>query len=145
MADKLEFELVSPEKLLVSQPVAMVVVPGADGLFGVLPGHAPMIVTVRPGIIDVYGDNQTTVSRRIFVAGGFAEVTDTRCTVLAEEASELDALLASDTAALEKQLSDLREDIEDATSDVERRALEARLVTTQAKLDLIASLTAEAA
>ncbi|MFC7333706.1 ATP synthase F1 subunit epsilon [Rhodocista pekingensis] len=145
MADKLEFELVSPEKLLISQPVAMVVVPGADGLFGVLPGHAPMIVTVRPGIIDVYGDNQTTVSRRIFVAGGFAEVTDTRCTVLAEEASELDALLASDTAALEKQLSDLREDIEDATSDVERRALEARLVTTQAKLDLIASLTAEAA
>ncbi|ACI99627.1 ATP synthase F1 subunit epsilon [Rhodospirillum centenum] len=139
MADKLEFELVSPEKLLVSQPVAMVVVPGADGLFGVLPGHAPMIVTVRPGIIDVYGDNQTTVSRRIFVAGGFAEVTDTRCTVLAEEASDLDALLKSDTAALEKQISDLREDIEDATSDVERRALETRLVTTQAKLDLIAS------
>ena len=56
MADKVQFELVSPEKLLLSQPVGMVVVPGSEGNFGVLPGHALFISTVRPGIIDVYDD-----------------------------------------------------------------------------------------
>src|ERR671912_220924 len=54
MADKVEFELVSPERLLVSQPVDMVVVPGGEGDFGVLPGHAPLISTVRAGVIEIY-------------------------------------------------------------------------------------------
>jgi F-type H+-transporting ATPase subunit epsilon len=83
MADKLQFELVSPEKLLLSEPVGMVIVPGTEGNFGVLPGHALFISTVRPGVIDVYEDR--TVSERIFVSGGFAEVTPERCTVLANE------------------------------------------------------------
>ena len=69
--NKVEFELVSPERLLVAQPVDMVVVPGGDGDFGVLPGHAPLISTVRPGVIEIYEGN--AVSDRIFVAGGFAE------------------------------------------------------------------------
>jgi F-type H+-transporting ATPase subunit epsilon len=87
-----QFELVSPEKLLYSAPVEMVVVPGGEGDFGVLPRHSPMISTVRPGVIDVYQDGK--VSERIFVAGGFAEVSETRVTVLADEAvphAELDA------------------------------------------------------
>jgi F-type H+-transporting ATPase subunit epsilon len=62
MADKLQFELVSPEKLLLSEPVGMVIVPGTEGNFGVLPGHALFISTVRPGVIDVYEDK--TVSER---------------------------------------------------------------------------------
>jgi F-type H+-transporting ATPase subunit epsilon len=100
MADKLQFELVSPEKLLLSEPVAMVVVPGGEGNFGVLPGHALLISTVRPGVIDVYSEDQQRVSERIFVAGGFAEVTPERCTVLADEALPLSAL---DRAALEEE------------------------------------------
>ena len=84
MADMVEFELVSPARLLVSEAVEMVVVPGEDGDFGVLPGHAPLISQVRPGVIDIHGDGK--VQSRIFVAGGFAEVTGQRCTVLAEEA-----------------------------------------------------------
>jgi F-type H+-transporting ATPase subunit epsilon len=90
MADKLQFELVSPEKLLLSESVGMVVVPGTEGNFGVLPGHALFISTVRPGVIDVYEDK--TITERIFVAGGFAEVTPERCTVLADEAVPLASL-----------------------------------------------------
>ncbi len=87
MADKVEFELVSPEKVLVSRGVDMVVVPGEEGDFGVLPGHALFLSGVRTGVIEVYDGD--TVSDRIFVAGGFAEVTGERCTVLAEEAINL--------------------------------------------------------
>jgi len=136
MSDKVEFELVSPEKLLVSQPVTMVVVPGAEGTLGVLPGHAPMIVTVKPGVIDIYGNDMATVTQRIFVAGGFCEITADRVTVLAEEAADLEALRRQDKETLEKQIADLAEDLEDAKTEVERHAVEAKLVVAQAKLEL---------
>ena len=87
MADLIEFELVSPERLLVSRPVEMVVVPGSEGDFGALPGHAPLISEIRPGVIAVFEGGK--VQERIFVAGGFAEVTGERCTVLAEQAMPL--------------------------------------------------------
>ncbi len=90
MAGRIGFELVSPEKLLLSEDVEMVVVPGGEGNFGVLPGHALFISTVRPGVIDVYEGNR--VSERIFVSGGFAEVTPERCTVLADEAMPVSSL-----------------------------------------------------
>jgi len=76
-------EIVSPEKLLLSRPVDMVVIPASEGDMGVLEGHTPMIVMLRGGTIALYeGD---TVTDRLFVAGGFAEVTPERCTVLANE------------------------------------------------------------
>ena len=76
-------EIVSPEKLLLSRPVDMVVIPASEGDMGVLPGHAPMIVMLRGGVVALYeGD---TVTDRVFVGGGFAEVTPERCTVLATE------------------------------------------------------------
>ena len=102
MADKLQFELVSPEKLLLSEPVGMVIVPGTEGNFGVLPVHALFISTVRPGVIDVYEDK--TVSERIFVSGGFAEVTPERCTVLADDAVPVSSL---DRAAIEAEARSL--------------------------------------
>ena len=77
-------EIVSPEKLLLSRPVEMVVIPASEGDMGVLEGHTPMIVMLRGGIISLYADEQVT--DRLFVAGGFAEVTPERCTVLADEA-----------------------------------------------------------
>ena len=104
MADFFSFELVSPERLLLSKDASMVVIPGAEGDFGVLVGHTPLISALRPGVIDVYvGD---TVDERIFVAGGFAEVTGARCTVLAEEAVPIDEInqmtaQARSSAALE--------------------------------------------
>ncbi|WP_158047240.1 F0F1 ATP synthase subunit epsilon [Skermanella pratensis] len=137
MADKVEFELVSPEKLLVSQPVDMVVVPGGEGNFGVLAGHAPMITTVRPGVIDIFEGDR--VVDRIFVAGGFAEVTETRCTVLAEQATNLNEL---DRAAVEQEVRDVGEDVEDAKSDSERAVAEGRLAIARAKLEAITGTTA---
>ncbi|RCK44103.1 ATP synthase subunit epsilon [Thalassospira profundimaris] len=84
MTDTTVLELVSPSALLKSEPVEMVVVPGTEGNFGVLPKHAPLISTIRPGVIDIYMGGK--VSERIFVAGGVAEVNPERCTILAEEA-----------------------------------------------------------
>lgn len=99
MADsKVTFELVAPERLLVSADVDMVVVPGSEGDFGVLPGHAPLIAAVRAGVIDIYegGLESKSITQRIFVAGGVAEVTETRCTVLAEQAAPVGDLKAAD-------------------------------------------------
>src|ERR1700679_1701411 len=86
MPAQFQFELVSPEKLILSKQVMLVTVPGGEGDFGVLAGHAPLITTVRPGVIETFSEENAAASDRIFVARGFAEVTNERCTVLAEEA-----------------------------------------------------------
>ena len=114
MADTTEFELVSPERLVASEQVAMVVVPGAEGDFGVLPQHSPMISTIRPGVISVYSDDANSVSRQIFVAGGFAEVTGERCTVLAEAAVRVADINVGDA---ESDLRAAESALEDASSD----------------------------
>src|SRR5262249_1095873 len=90
MADRVLFELVTPERLLVSTEVEMVVVPGTEGNFGVLPGHAPLISTIRPGTIDIYENR--VITQQFFVVGGLAEVTPAGCTVLAEDAMAPDKL-----------------------------------------------------
>ena len=78
-------EIVSPEKLLLSRNVDMVVIPASEGDIGVLEGHAPMIVMLRGGTIDLYDGDK--VAERLFVSSGFAEITPERCTVLADEAT----------------------------------------------------------
>ena len=127
--DKVEFELVSPEKLMISERVAMVVVPGEEGDFGVLARHAPVISTVRPGVINVH--NGGKITERIFVAGGFAEVTAARCTVLAEQAVPIAEI---DRAAAEQQLRDAREDLADAKDEAERRAAEKQIAVAEAMI-----------
>ncbi|HZB93050.1 MAG TPA: ATP synthase F1 subunit epsilon [Stellaceae bacterium] len=150
MAEKLQFELVSPEKLLLSEAVAMVVVPGSEGNFGVLPGHALLISTVRPGVIDVYADEPNAVSERIFVSGGFAEVTPVRCTVLADEAVPMASLdrgdLEQQQKSLESGVAGLREQVarfQGADRDraaAELRAAERRLAVASAKLAALAAI-----
>ncbi len=127
--DKTEFELVSPEKLLISERVEMVVVPGTEGNFGVLSRHAPLISAVRPGVIDVY--DRGKITERIFVAGGFAEVTPARCTVLAEQAMPISEI---DRAAAEQQLRDAREDLADAKDDAGRTAAEKQIAIAEAMI-----------
>lgn len=121
MADTTLFELVSPERLLMSKDVGMVVVPGAEGFFGVLPRHTPLISTLIPGVIDVYEDG--AITDKIFVAGGFAEVTGERCTVLAEEATPVADL---DPDEAEQRITTMREELKDATGD-EAAALTQRI------------------
>ncbi len=129
---QVEFELVSPEKLLFSKSVDMVVVPGEDGDFGVLPRHAPMISTVRPGVIAIYSGKE--ISERIFVAGGFAEVTTERCTVLAEIAEPVSEL---DKATVQQQLQDAKEDFSDAKDDAGRDAARKQIELSEARLTAI--------
>ena len=129
MADQIQFELVSPERLLLSEPVEMVVVPGVEGDFGVLPGHAPLVSTVRPGVIAVFEGGK--VVQRIFVARGFAEVTGERCTVLAEQAMPVADI---DRAAVEVEIREARDDLSEAKDDAERARLEFRIAAAEAKL-----------
>lgn len=133
MAEKTAFELVSPERLLASLEVEMVVVPGAEGNFGALKGHAPLISTLRPGVIDVY-ETRPTISRRIFVAGGFAEVTPERCTILAQDAVDLAEL---DAGTVEQEIRDLTEDVSDAKSDHDRTAAQHALDVARAKQEAL--------
>ena len=145
MAGRIGFELVSPEKLLLSEDVEMVVVPGGEGNFGVLPGHALFISTVRPGVIDVYEGNR--VSERIFVSGGFAEVTPERCTVLADEAMPLSSLdraqieeslktAEAEIASLAERLSRLQDSERDRAA-IDLAAAEARRAVAQAKREAL--------
>jgi len=138
MPDRLEFELVTPERLLFSEAVEMVVVPGTEGNFGVLPGHAPLISTIRPGMIEIYeGQN---VTGRIFVVSGVAEVTAERCTVLADEAASPETLdraaIEADLRIVEGNLPSLREQVaRSADTDRERLLIELhRLERDQAVL-----------
>lgn len=127
MPEPFTFDLVSPEKLLLSEDVEMVVVPGAEGDFGVLIGHAPLISALRPGVIDTY--TGTTVEKRIFVAGGFAEVTGERCTVLAEEAMPVEDI---DLAEAEARIASAREALGEADNDLARGQAEMALAIGEA-------------
>src|ERR1700729_3708177 len=97
-------EIVSPEKLLLSRDVDMVVIPAAEGDMGVLEGHAPMMVLLRGGVVSLYEGDRVTDS--LFVAGGFAEITGERCTVLAGEAMPVNEI---ERAEGEKRIRDAEE------------------------------------
>lgn len=129
MADLVHFELVSPERLLMARDVYMVVVPGTEGDFGVLPGHAPLMSTIRPGAIAVYPTSMNDVPERIFIDGGFAEVSATGLTVLAESATPVAEL---DVEAAARDLAAARETLRTATTDAERAVAEKRIASLEA-------------
>ncbi len=122
MADKLNFALVSPERELFHGDVDHVVVPGSEGEFGVSPNHAPVMSVVKAGALRVFNEGS---ERRIFVNGGFADVTPEGLTLLAEDAVDLADV---DLAQLEQQIKDAQEDLRDANGEELRngaqRALE---------------------
>jgi F-type H+-transporting ATPase subunit epsilon len=127
MPERVQFELVTPERLLLSEMVEMVVVPGTEGNFGVLPGHAPLISAIRPGMIEIYEGQ--SITRQIFVVSGIAEVTPERCTVLADDAVSPDALdrgaIEADLQILEGNLPSLRDQVARADgADRERLLIE---------------------
>ena len=112
MVETTLFELVSPERLIMSKDVSMVVVPGSEGLFGVLPRHTSMLSALVPGVIDIYEGG--SITSQLFVINGFAEVTEKRCTVLAEEVIELDKF---DIEGIERKISDLHNSAKDARDE----------------------------
>src|ERR1700744_1051880 len=115
MASRIAFDLVSPERLLLSTQADMVTVPGTEGYLGVMAGHAPLVTTLRAGMIDVQVNGQDD---RYFIRGGFAEISPTKITGLAEDAIPMTEL---DLAVLDQRITDAQDDEIAAKTDEDRQ------------------------
>ena len=134
----INLEIVSPEKLLLSRDVDMVVIPAAEGDMGVLEGHAPMMVALRGGVVSLYSGEQVTDT--LYVAGGFAEVSPERCTVLAGEAMPVGEI---DRAAAEKRLEDAERahgQMDNAADPVEEELALERVHSARAMVEAVDGL-----
>ena len=132
MSASFQFDLVSPESVLMSQPVKQVVIPGAQGDFGVLADHAPLLSSIRPGVVRVTYENDET--HMVFVGGGFADVKDNLCTILAEEAVTLDEI---EPTALKEKISELEAEYEKNIGLEEEHYIRRQLEILLAKLDAV--------
>ena len=122
MSDPFAFELVSPEQLILSEPARQVVVPGSEGQFTVLIGHAPFMTTLRPGVVEAtLASGEVT---RIFVRGGFADTTPSRLTILAERAIDMKKL---DRQMLAVEIKNAEDDATDATDAAVKDAAQMKL------------------
>ena len=123
----ISFDLVSPENLIFNDEVGMIIVPGKDGDFGVLPGHSKVMSSLRPGRVMVYGEGKNLL-KTFFVSGGFAEVNPEKCIVLAESVDEINEL---EKAAIEKEIQELEGQESDTTKE--------QLSIAKAKIDALGS------
>jgi F-type H+-transporting ATPase subunit epsilon len=127
------FKLVSPERILMDEPAAQVVVPGEEGDLGVRKGHAPFVVSVRPGVVSIQKDIDGEI-KQIFIAGGFADISAENCTILAEEAIDVSELNQAD---LEQKLTDLKEDLGLVSGAHDIQRVENELKIVNAKLTAV--------
>lgn len=126
MENKIDFELVTPTEVLVSEGVEMVVIPGADGDIGVLPSHSLLLSNIRAGLVNIY--NEGEISKKLFVEGGFVEVTSQRCTLLATAATGINGIT---TEGARSRLKNAEESLE--TADVsQKKSAEIELETARA-------------
>ena len=132
MNDKVDFELVSPEKLLMSTQASMVVIPGTEGDFGILAGHTDIISNIRVGIVDVYTDE--IIDKRVFVSGGVAEVSEDRCTILADEAIVLEEM---DKKTAEGRLSEAKKLLDESKDEAARVTAERQVAIAQTLLNSV--------
>lgn len=131
MTSTLHTEIVTPERILFSGRAGMVGAPGTEGDFGVLPGHAPLLSTLRPGVVTVEAPGEAP--RRFAVLSGLADVTPERCTILADTALDISGITSSEA---QRQLADARAALDDALTDEQkadaRRALALAEIAAQA-------------
>ena len=123
----ISFDLVSPENLIFNDEVGMIIVPGKDGDFGVLPGHSKVMSSLRPGRVMVYGEGKKLL-KAFFVSGGFAEVNPEKCIVLPESVDEINEL---EKATIEKEIQELEGQESDTTKE--------QLSIAKAKIDALSS------
>ena len=133
-----DFELVSPEKKLMSEKAWQVTIPGYEGDFGVRAGHSSVVSNIRAGVVEIISE-QGSEPTKIFIAGGFADVTATNCTVLAEEAMLLADLDQSD---VEKEVSDLENKLSNAQDDIETMRYTKQLALAKVKLTAVTGVLA---
>ena len=124
----ISFDLVSPEHLIFNEEVGMIIVPGKDGDFGVLPGHSKLMSSLRPGRIMIYSEDKKLL-KSFFVSGGFAEVNPEKCIILAESVDDMSVL---DKSIIQKSIEDL-EKLDDSKS-------KEQLLIANAKLDAVNSI-----
>ena len=132
MNNKVDFELVSPEKLQMSTQASMVVIPGTEGDFGVLAGHTDIISNIRAGIVCVYVDE--IIDRRVCVSGGVAEVSEDRCTILADEAIILEEV---DKKTAEDRLSEAQKTLEQSQDEASRITAKKQVEIARSLLDAV--------
>lgn len=131
--ENFDFELVSPERKLMSEKAWQVTIPGEEGDFGVRAGHSSLVSSIRPGVVEIIS-NQGDKPVKIFIAGGFADVTASNCTVLAEEALKLEEL---DQSEIEKEISSLESKLADTKDEIEVSRFTKQLALAKAKLTAI--------
>ncbi len=130
MSNQFNFELVSPDRKVISEAAWQVTIPGEEGDVGVRAGHMALVMSVRPGVVEVIRQ-QGGVAEKLFVAGGFADIAQTHCTLLAEEAIPLSALSAD---KLEQDLKNIGDDLNVARDEAEKMRLENRRALVQSML-----------
>lgn len=124
MTDTLHLEIVSPERLLKDAEVAMVVVPGTDGDFGAMPAHAPMMSTIRPGVIEIY-ETEASQPEQLFVKSGLAQINATGLTILAEDMIDLGSVDVTELAA---DIAKAQDAVNAASDEIERGLAETELL-----------------
>ncbi len=135
MTEQINFELVSPEAKLVSEKMHRVEIPGDDGEFGVMAGHCSVLSSLRAGVVTLHKEEDKANNRRIFIAGGFADVTAENCTILAEEAIDVKDL---NKESLEQYLINLNEDLGLVEGEHDKKRVEDKIALTKAKLAALA-------
>ena len=129
-ATTFNFELVSPDKIMMSEPAWQVVIPGEEGYFGVRAGHMSLIAAIKPGVVEVY-KTEGAAPEKIFIAGGFADVTAANCTVLAEQAVNVNDL---DAGAIQAELNNLKEDLSMANDAASKMLADKKIALATIKL-----------
>lgn len=129
-AEKFNFELVSPDKKLISEPAWQVTIPGQEGDVGVRAGHMALVMAMRPGVVEVIREKDG-VAEKLFLAGGFADIAQHHCTILAEDAIPLANMSAE---KLEQELRNLDDDMKLADTDAQKLRIQNRQATVQSML-----------
>ena len=124
---KVAFDLVSPENLIFTDEVGMIIIPGKDGDLGILPGHSKVISSLRPGRVIVFGEDKNLL-KSFFVSGGFAEINPEKCIVLAESVVELNSL---EKSSIEKEIQELE--------NIDREKSVEKIFIAKAKLEALES------
>ncbi len=129
-ATTFNFELVSPDKIMMSEPAWQVVIPGEEGYFGVRAGHMSLIAAIKPGVVEVY-KAEGAAPEKIFIAGGFADVTAANCTVLAEQAVNVNDL---DAGAIQAEMNNLKDDLSMANDAASKMLADKKIALATIKL-----------
>ena len=127
--EQLNLEIVSPEKLVTAKSVDMIVISGTEGDFGVLPGHAPVVSSIRPGLLEIHENNNV---EKFFVTGGFVEVLENKVSILANEISKIDEI---DIVVVENEIKDLKEKLSQTEEETAKSLIELEIYKLESKIE----------